>query len=623
MDEDETQPKPVLVPKPKRRKRGEPEQKVTPAAPESQPPTEPDPPKPAASGDPDHGLVPVPPKRLLEPQEFFRFWNSIPKRERDAWFIAYVYRKLPVCDVLQPLSEEELRLITSRKKKAPESNCGKLSEPFNPENWEQEVYQWKGAGDYHIRLNDTHPSVKSTVCETQIRGLRDWDNFPPILNLAEVVLEEPLNQPYLRWARLRGIQFPGDPGAQAPITPFDSEEDMAANVAVEKLTDALIETTRNKPQPVPIMQPTPNADAAAEAVRATTSAFKDTSKALVEMIQEGNKAQAKAQDPLEFHKSVMEAARLAAPPPASGNAEVLSLMQMMMKQQADANALMLAQLEKRLESAERRAEAAETRAQAALHPPAPAVNPAVANPVKDAIELIKSLGNLRDTAAGLVAPEAADADMPVWARVASKVIDAAPSMLHNAAVMFSGQGTPVPPPDLNPEVVEAENQPAAVEAAEEEEVFSKSRIAQEIAAPLIDALNKQHKGFQFAAGMILTPRIMGFPGRVVYEMAIEEGQDGLLAILQSYPPLWQKLIQIPRQLEQFIREFFDSATAYQIARQSQQPAPQTEAPKAATPEVLPPENGRTVIGPDGSRIQTAGRKGPVVNGPAVQEQAAN
>ena len=153
-------------------------------------------------------------------------------------------------------------------------------------------------------------------------------------------------------------------------------------------------------------------------------------------------------------------------------------------------------------------------------------------------------------------------------------------------------------------------------------MFSKTRIAQEIAAPLIDALNKQHKGFQFAAGMILTPRILGFPGRVVYEMAIEEGQDGMLAILQSYPPLWGKLIQIPRQLQQFIIEFFDSATAYQIARQTQQQPQQQTAPQAAiTPDAVLPEqaNGRPVISPDGKTIPTVGKKGPVGQAPQFRQ----
>jgi hypothetical protein len=200
-------------------------------------------------------------------------------------------------------------------------------------------------------------------------------------------------------------------------------------------------------------------------------------------------------------------------------------------------------------------------------------------------------------------------------------------MLHNAAVMYSGQGKPVPPPELNQEIIEAENEPPAVEAAQptdpkqEEPVLTKARIAQEIAAPLIDSLNKQQHGQQFAAGMILTPKIMGFPGRVVYEMAIAEGQDGLLAILQSYPPLWEKLIRIPKQLHTFVEEFFDRNVTDQIVRNAQNPQQQQAPSPAPAVEVLPPEqpqgNGRVVVGPDGRPIQTAQRKGPVVNGPVV------
>src|SRR5580698_11499840 len=71
---------------------------------------------------PDHAKVPPVPKRTMHPDEFFRYWASIPEKERDEWFIAYIYRGLPMCDNLQPLSPEDLRLISQGKKKRPDKN---------------------------------------------------------------------------------------------------------------------------------------------------------------------------------------------------------------------------------------------------------------------------------------------------------------------------------------------------------------------------------------------------------------------------------------------------------------------------------------------------------------------
>lgn len=623
--------------------------------PESPPPVvdvAPPPPAEVIDGKPDHSLVPSPRKKLLPIQEALAYWNSVPQKERDEWFIGYLYRDLPYCDPSQPLSVEELRQIERQKKKKPEKNCAKLVDPqrMRPDlapaddvaSWLQQIRECFGAGDYHLRLNDQHPSIKTTVVEFEFTAGRDWDSYPPAVDLAEVVLSDPRNDSYIRWAHLKGIQFPGEAGA--PVTPFDEDEDEMANVSAviesnKHLTDRVIEMSQQaqKPAPVPVAPPAPP-DRSNEIL--ADAALKGQ-----QILLDSVRAQGKAQDPMEFHKAVTEAAKAMVPPPApsSDNGGMLVMMQTMMSQQATqfqalmaqqatGNAAIVAQLEKRLESSERRAEAAEQRAQAALQAKPTA---GTDNGITNALALIDGLAKLKDKTTSILGTEAADADLPVWARVGMKVAENLPDMLHNAAVMWTGKGTPVPP--LSPEVIEAENQPPAVEAAQqqpqqqEEEVFGKSRIAQELAAPLMDAINKGHHGFEFAAGMILQPKIMGFPGRVVYEMAIEEGQDGLLQILQSHPPLWQQLMVIPKRLQSFITEFLDRDMAYQVAKgaqqQAQQPPPSPgPAQETAPAEVLPPQqpaNGRVVMGADGKPIQTVGKKGPVVNGPAQTPLSAS
>ena len=74
-----------------------------------------------------------------------------------------------------------------------------------------------GSGDYSIRLNDTHPKVNATVCQTWIRDLRDLDQYPPVLDIDQIVLSDPSNASYIRWRQTnnlpmpRGVDNPEDP----------------------------------------------------------------------------------------------------------------------------------------------------------------------------------------------------------------------------------------------------------------------------------------------------------------------------------------------------------------------------------------------------------------------------
>jgi hypothetical protein len=582
--------------------------------------------------EPDHSRVPMAPKKLLEPKEFFEYWRSIPKPERDAWFIAYAYRKMPICDPLQPLTPDQLRAIQKDRRKAPESNCGKFTEPLPPENWLQEVYQKWGAGDYQIRLNDQHPSVKATVCETHIRGLREWDKWPPILKVEEVVLEEYLNQPYLRWARLHGIRFPGDPGYQSEQAVEQENEDMAVQATVlEKMTDAFIENSRQVQQHQAPVVATDNSNSRAAEVVA--SAAMEGQKIITEALRISQGAQAKAADPAEHTKNVIEMARLITAQPAAASpslAEMLTLMTTMMAPMIEANKAILEESRARAAAAEKRAELLETRLMAASAPPAaPTVAPEVANPVRNAIDLIKGLVSLKDQAGSLLGSDgsAGDADMPVWARLTSKAFDVLPGMIHNAAVLKTGAGQPLAPGELSSDVVEAEAPQQAAAALpevkqEDEGVITKKRIAQEIAGPLINALNDGKRGFEFAAGMMSQPRIMGFPGRVVYEMAVEQGEQGMMEICQAEPSLWGQLVRIPNQFQRFLKEFLDRDAAHAVIAEAKAAAsaappvartngtPEPEPVKMVTPTVMP--KGRVIVNPaDGKVVHTA----PVVDLP--------
>jgi len=269
----------------------------------SAPPESPPPPVPEATdGKPDHSLVPTPRKKTLPAEELVAYWNSIPPRERDAWFMAYVYRDLPVCDPLQPLSPEELRQISARKKKAPAINCAKLSVALDPQNWLQEIKDKFGAGDYRIRLNDQHPSVAATVADCEINAGRDWNSHPPVVELDQVVLSDPRNEPYIRWAHLKGIRFPSE--IQTPFDELQEEDDMANVSAVvesnKHLTDRVIEMSKEAQRPAAPTAPAPMEQANTRAVEVIADAATKAQKMMLDGIQAAQQSQTKAQDPAEL-----------------------------------------------------------------------------------------------------------------------------------------------------------------------------------------------------------------------------------------------------------------------------------------------------------------------------------
>ena len=294
--------------------------------PEAAPSTPFDP--PVENKQPDRSNIPPKPKRTLPPGEFFRYWASIPEREREEWFLVYVYRGLPKCDVTQTLNDNQLRMIAQQKMRKPEVNIDKLTIPIDPDNWQQQSSERYGAGDYGFRLNDQHPSVKTTICFTTVDGesggmeFRNWDSYPPVLKVEEVVLTEEINQPYLRWAKLKGIKFPGEPGSDPGPDEGQQEQDDMANAApivqdalkhAERMTDKVLEMANRKEQAPP---PSPAAEAAARAqmggIETVVEASKQGAKIMGDALKTAMESSIRNSDPSQRLKETIEMAKLLA-----------------------------------------------------------------------------------------------------------------------------------------------------------------------------------------------------------------------------------------------------------------------------------------------------------------------
>lgn len=565
-------PKPVLV---ERKKRGR-GPKVTASTPEIVPQTPFDdkPPTPIPA-KPDHSRVPSPAKRLLPAKEMFEYWHSVPEPERSAWFIAYVYRKYPFCDVYQPFSKEELLVFQNNKGKKripwqgkilerPDSNCGSLSQPLDPDTWEQQIYERWGAGDYQIRLNDQHESVHETVTECHIRNLRDWDKYPPVLELNTVVLADEGNQPYIRWARLKGIKFPGD--AETEQATREGEDiEMASVVETmarqnEALTDKVVEMAERRQAQTPSAG-TPPVDVAARAqlggIETVVDASKQGFKMLGDAMTQLTQNQIKSADPGEQLKQAVEIAKLMAPA-SSGSSDLVKIMELQLTQTREEAKRQLDQQEKnfsRLLESEREHH---KEMLGMLTSRLDAMEKQKTEPVSKEEDALKTYGRIRALVRDLQEEdEPADAG-PAWLApvlgLGEKVIQGIADTTRNLAAMRANQspGGPVIQ-DVGPELPPT---PPQAQPPKDAEMDMRRQYAMQLHKPLIDAIKAGRSGSDFAAAIIAEA------GQPAYEMAVAQGYDGLAKILQAHPPLWEELVMPPighAAVDKFVNEFLDRA----------------------------------------------------------------
>lgn len=586
--------------------------------------------------------VPRPPKFDLEPQDFFNYWASIPEDVRMANIVVYAYRVLPILDVLQPKTAAEIEEIRRKHKAMPQTNIGKLVDPIDPKRWVLYCVETWGAGDYHFKLNNVDPAVNRTICMTNTRGeqkeFRDWDNYPPVVNLAEVVLTEDKNKAYIRWAHLKGIRFPGEPGIEDQPQQ-EKEEEMATIQSVEKLTDAVIRMSERPPQQQQELRQDPNAVANLRGAELVADAGRIAIQTMADTMKQAQDASAKAQDPNVYFQNITAAAKMMMPPPAPppassgpGFMEAFALFKQLSDSQAtqstamftaiqQQNTLMMQQLNSRLEATEKAL--SDERARAVNGGTLPGAIGGSKGPVDDLLKLLEGAVKFKDRLEGFAGASSAPAG-PVWLEpaleIGGKVIDAAQNMMHNYAIAKAGQGTPLPPPTVN-----GDGSPTAEiqQSEEDQNVLMMKQYAKQIKDPLCQALRSNMSGSRFAGDFLVRA------GEMPYQFLVGQGEAGLFAILQSDSGTWGEIIKFgaPR-VQQFITEFLDAQAAVNEAamiRAGNQNRPTVQQPPPAGRPSKPPATitvdatpvaesqvvngqapaGRKVLGKDGQPLQTA------------------
>jgi hypothetical protein len=512
---------------------------------------------------------PLPPPRRfsLKANEFFQYWKDTEALDPNR-LIVYVWRTFPIID--RKMGDDL----------AP-TNIGKMEEaPADPTEWRQEMLHRFGSGNYKLMLKDE--GIGKAIAQTFVTDLNDPEYPPWIENLEELVMDHPSNQSYIENLRQKGL-LPGEremASSEAMSIMAGTVKDLASQVATTKQKEPAPASPQIPPTPVEVA--TRTIDMANNAFQQGLSMAERVTDARVKAAEEVASAKAEQNNPSSGFKMLEQVIGLVKElqPPAAAvttqqaNPAENALAEVFMKRITDLQSEVLKMNNERVASLERQI----TQMQSA--PPA-AVAPATSGGGKDdMISSLERLAKLKDTfqdlfGGGRAAEEVAEKEAPLWMRLLETAMGSLPTIAtavasalmlssYNNAVARTGQGIPQLPPAPDPAPPEERGGLGLVPtpgsdtqlpptAGDQPNVSVYVAMLRQLERPLLNHLNDPSKtGADFAAAL------MDFHGRIAYDAICAMGQDALMALLNSYPPIANVLQQIPDQAAQFISDFVNA-----------------------------------------------------------------
>ncbi len=499
--------------------------------------------------------------RGKRPNDFFTYWASMPPVFLNR-LTAYVYRNWPVIAIMVPDRKHGGLRPSSQIAKIPGEDIIRD---------ESDILHRFGSGDYTIRLNDCVARKSIALCI--IRGLRDEDHPPcqPPDMLDVLVMDDPANQSYIAALRLKGVFQDRE---------RQEEEDMQGQ-AVDRLA-TVIEKQMESSKKAP-MEPT---DTAAKTVGLVSEAVMKG----IEMGRQASAGEAEAkvlaaqaasprgEDPTQGLKMLTQVIDLVKglQPPATAalvspqsNPSEKALADVFMQRISDLQSQILKMNDERVAVLER-----ELTAMRAA-PPAAVASSTSTGSKDDMVSSLERLAKLKDTFPDLFGggrtEETAEKEAPLWMRLLETAMGSLPTIAtavasammlssYNNAVARTGQGAPMLPPAPPTQPTEDKvglgfvpSQDAsnpAPQGGPETRTSVYIAMLRQLERPLLNHLNDPTKtGADFAAAL------MDFHGRIAYDAICAMGQDALMTLLNSYPPIAAVIQQIPDQASQFISDF--------------------------------------------------------------------
>lgn len=575
-------------------------------------------------------LLPRPPNFRMKPAVFFKYWDSLKaKREWIDNTMVYVYRMWPVINLQ---IEDE----------GAEKNIGKIVDPFSPDNWMGEILHRFGSGDYKLMLRDE--SIRKACGITHVMGLRDED-YPPVVDPATVVMDDPSNQSYLAKLRSKGVRLPGDYGYEGEEGMAETKE-IVQNVLAQnaQLTERVISMAqrgeqkqdavdRQKADEDKKQESGDRGDAISRSLSLITAASEMANKLVDKAISRVNDVQSAQSDPTAMMHTILETAERISKPAHAESAANMTLVQRLIEQNEQLQKTIQSARDKelgdRLTSLENMLVRIANPQMAGYPAPLPGqtgpLNPpppgamiggqqyAQPQPPSSMLDKLGELTKLRQAFEDLgFTPEKETSGggwekyIPMLMTGLSIVVPAISNAFYNAAVSRVGQGVPIAPPSPPP--------PSSMPTAEEEDQQTQAQYQEQpqpgqgasmnpyggflakIEKPLLTHLRQNATGGDFADWLIRSDD----NGQLIYEALCEQGKEAVLRMLSMYPPIWSMVQGIPAKFDAFLDEFLQAYDAagdpgeapvgdgtHNVPTHTVHPV---DASGSAIPEVIPPLN---------------------------------
>jgi hypothetical protein len=525
--------------------------------------------------------------------------------------ILYVYRNWPVWRVM------------SAKTKKFSSQIDKVSGDDVIRDVDDFQHRY-GAGDYTLRLND-QVVLKKTIAMCTITGLRDLENHPPVIhNLEGLVVDDPQNRDYVGFLRLKGVRVPG----VDPLADNREDEDMAGNEALasvleanKELTDRVLDMADREPN-----EPTkvdPGVTGAAMGMEIVKQGAEMANAMLSSAMTRAAELASKTEDPTAMVKNLVDIAKSMAPEKTVDGPDpmVLALLEeskQLRTQLFDTQKMQMDMLRQDLAAARVAGMGqGNPQLQAPLQPGGVATfQPQMLDGVDKLLDIVgrlrKSFGGGGGDDEGMEHVKEAPTNM--WATILPMAIPAVTGMFamisnivynYAASKMGNQPATPPPPPQVaySPEQLaemaagqevtgqgmgQGMGAPQTQDQAQGGNVFE--RLLMELKDPLLKALENGDTGDVFA------DRLIGWKGRMAYDVLKELGGDTIVQLLRAYPPIWNVVGRVPQKLSKFLVEFlsYDEIVARQEQEDEQGGKEEMEEP---TPTPVPTPVFKPVVMP--------------------------
>lgn len=527
------------------------------------------------------------------PEHFLNYWAKLAKDDRfKDRIVVYVYRMFPVM-------KAEHRLVQKL-----------YGDPIELDDLQSRY----GCGDYHLKINDMRYGYKCAAMAT-VKGFRDWNHYPPILDLDYVDWTDPYNATYKEQLRSRGTPIPGEPEYKRGDK---AEEQNMANVqAITEMTGLVKDLVMDKRQQAPPPPPPPRditGDATAKALEIVQEGSRGAMGMITGALSKVNELQSKSADPMAVLEKAMGFAETIIKSRHEGEGgkkenigeTLITLTNLLQGREEQYSSKLFNMQQTTIARMEEEIRALRTTQQ---QPPPGVVNPAA--PPKTFMEQLKEMKEQRSLIRDVfgLKPEEADEDKdstPGWVTALPTILQAVTvlgsvivSGLHNLAVARTGQGVPVAAPSpnaiLTPEQLAAVQQggqtvpmpgayqpgspihppqPAAAAGEETASLQDFYAFFRKVETPLLRVFNEGGTGVDFAEVLvelgdngffntIENGQRVNVPGHAVYDMVTQYPMALVDTAIKSYQPIGSVIKLTPQKWDKFLAEFYSAAKVWE------------------------------------------------------------